>query len=260
MNSEDLEHLKKWFSEYCRAFTAAGGEDPRPYAVKEEHTRRVCDNIRRVAESCALDDQAQTIAETVALFHDIGRFPQYRQYHTFRDSVSVNHAALSAKVLVENNVLAGLPERNRTIITRAVTLHNVLELPGGLDDDVFLFTRLIRDADKLDIWRVFTEYYVLPEAERSDVIGLSLPDTPGYTPSVLAHLGRGEMVRHDMIASQNDFKLLQLSWVYDLNFPGAFRIVSERGYLDGIARALPQTGEIDKAVASVKEYVERRKG
>lgn len=260
MNRTDLEHLKAWFSAYRRSFTAAEGEDSRPYAVKEEHTRKVCENILLVAESLGLDEGRSAVAETVALFHDVGRFPQYRQYKTFRDSLSVNHAALSAKVLLEENVLAELPEEERKVIAGAVTLHNVLALPEGLDDETALFTRLIRDADKLDIWRVFGEYYRMPEDERSAVIGLALPETPGYSAEILACLRRGEMVRHDMVHTQNDFKLLQLSWVYDLHFSRSFRIMSERGYIDGIAAALPRTGEVKSAVAGVKEYVEEKKG
>ncbi len=260
MYREDIEHFKAWFSDYCRTFTAADGHDARPYAVKEEHTRKVCDNVLRVAESLALDEQAKAAAETVALFHDAGRFPQYRQYGTFRDSVSVNHAALGAKVLLEQNVLAGLSEEERKIITNAVTLHNVFTLPDGLDEGTLLQARLIRDADKLDIWRIFIEYYDLPDAERSPTVGLELPDTPGCSPEVIACVNREEMLRHDMISTQNDFKLLQLSWVFDLNFPGSFRLVGERGYVDRLAAKLPDTEEVRRGVETVKEYVERKKG
>jgi hypothetical protein len=260
MKQRDLQRFKTWFSGYCRSFTAAEGEDPQPYVMKEEHTWKVCDNIRQVIGSLALGEREAVIAETVALFHDVGRFPQYRHYGTFRDSVSVNHAALGAKVLVEQNVLAELPDEERMHITNAVTLHNVLTLPRGLDEETFLFTKLIRDADKLDIWRVFIEYYGLPESERSAVIGMALPETRGYTPGVLACLLRGEMVRHDMISTQNDFKLLQLSWVFDLNFPGSFRLVSERGYVARLASTLPDDEEVRRGVKTVEQYVERKKG
>lgn len=260
MNRTDLQHLKTWFSGYCRSFFAADGEDPRPYVVKEEHTRKVCENIVQVVESLSLGERETMTAEAVGLFHDVGRFPQYRQYRTFRDSVSVNHAGLGAKVLVEENVLTGLPDKERKLITNAVTLHNVLTLPEGLDEETLLFTKLIRDADKLDIWRVFIDYYGLPESERSAVIGLALPERPGYTPEVVACLQREEMVRHDMISTQNDFKLLQLSWVFDLNFPGSFRLVSERGYMDRLAATLPEEEEVRRGVEAVKRYVERKKG
>lgn len=258
MNREDLERLNTWFSSYCERFTADAGADPRPYAVKMEHTGNVCGNILRIAGTLSLGAAGTALAEIVALFHDIGRFPQYQRYGTFRDSISVNHAALGAKVLLEERVLAGLPEREQRIITNAVTLHNVLTLPDGLDDEVLLYTKLIRDADKLDIWRVFEEYYALPVPERSDVIGLALPEAPGYNEAVLGRLLEGRMVEHVMISCQNDFRLLQLSWAYDLNFPGSFRILSERGSIDALAAKLPVNDRIRKAVDNLKDFVERR--
>ncbi len=259
MERSDRERLKEWFTTYCRSFTADAGADPRPYAVKEEHTGNVCKNILRIAGSQSLDEAQTAIAEIVALFHDVGRFPQYHRYRTFRDSISVNHAALGAKVLLEERVLAGLPEREQRIITSAVTLHNVLTLPAHLDDEVLFFAKLIRDADKLDIWRVFEEYYALPVTERSDVIGLALPETTGYTKEVLDRLLQGKMVEHVMISSQNDFKLLQLSWAYDLNFPGSFRILSEQGSIDALAATLPKDDKVREAVDRMKDFVERKK-
>lgn len=260
MNRPHLDQLSAWFSAYCSSFPGDAGGDPRPYRVKEEHTRRVRQNSVLIADSLGLDPDRTAIAEAVALFHDLGRFPQFRDHGTFRDSISVNHAALGAALLLEKGVLAALPQEQQRIITRAVALHNVLALPDGLDEEALLFTRVIRDADKLDIWRVFIEHYRLPASRRTDAVILGLPDAPGYTPAVLERLRRGEMVRHDMISSQNDFTLLQLSWIYDLNFPGSFRILDERGYVDDLSLTLPKDDAVARAVEGAKEYVKRKKG
>ncbi|HWR73937.1 MAG TPA: HD domain-containing protein [Nitrospirota bacterium] len=260
MEQRDLERLTAWFTDYCRSFTADAGADPRPYAVKEEHTGNVCGNILQIAGSLSLDNARTAIAEIVALFHDVGRFPQYQRYGTFRDGISVNHAALGAKVLLEERVLAGLPDREQRVITDAITLHNVLTLPDGLDDEVLLYTKLIRDADKLDIWRVFVEYYRTPLSGRSGVIVLDLPETPGYNPALLDCLVRGEIASHKMVKSQNDFTLLRLSWVYDLNFPGSFRILSERESIGALVETLQEDDKILAAVDHVQEFVERKRG
>ena len=50
------------------------------------------------------------LALLCALFHDIGRFEQLKQYDTFLDHKSVDHASLSCRVLRENHVLDRLPE------------------------------------------------------------------------------------------------------------------------------------------------------
>ncbi|HEY6010655.1 MAG TPA: HD domain-containing protein [Nitrospirota bacterium] len=258
MDQDELAALKKWFTGYYHSFFTPRREDQRNHIIKYEHTLEVCRNALRIARDLGLDERGLLLAEAIALFHDVGRFPQYQRYRTFDDSVSVNHAALSAKVLVENNVLGRLDRRDRDLIVRAVTLHNVFSLPGGLDDETLLFARIIRDADKLDILRVVIEYFTQEEGSRAEAVALGLPDRPSYSNDVLACLKRGEMARKDMLTTRNDFKLLQLAWLYDLNFVSSLRMVRERDYIRLIGGLLPQDDDISGAIELVKGYVEQR--
>jgi hypothetical protein len=255
---EQVQKLEAWFSGYCRPFYSGAAEDQRNIRLKEEHTHRVCDNARRIAQGLAMGERDRRIAQLVALFHDVGRFPQYHQYRTFRDSASTNHAALGAKVLVENRVLEELPAREQDLIIRAVTLHNVFTVPEGLDAEALLHLRIIRDADKLDIWRVFQKYFETDAADRPNAVALELPDAPGYSAPILANLAERRMAHLSQLRSLNDFKLLQLAWIYDLNFLPSLRMVEERRVIDRISGALPGTGDIRRAVDAVRSYVAER--
>jgi hypothetical protein len=215
-------------------------------------------NMAEIANHLGLDAHAAALAATVALFHDVGRFPQYARYKTFRDSISTNHAALGAKVLIEQNVLAALPRTEQDLIVRAVTLHNVFSLPGGLDRESLRFVHLIRDADKLDIWRVFVEYYAQQREDRPSAVGLGLPDTEEYSGDVLRSLMRGEMVRLSALTTLNDFRLLQLAWIFDINFSRSLELVLERSYLEGLTAPLPRTVEISGAVDRIRRYIDSR--
>ncbi len=258
MNNKDLASFKKWFEAYTASFGTPVPEDQRNISVKQEHTREVCVNAVQIARSLQMNGEDLFLAETVALLHDIGRFPQYKQYKTFDDGTSVNHAALGAKVLREQRVLEGLPKQEQDLIVHAVALHNVFYLPAGLDARTLLFTRLVRDADKIDIWRVFMDYYSQKEDSRATAVALGLPDTPEYSQKILACLSRGEMAEKSDLRTLNDFKLLQLSWFYDINFPGSLLMVAERGYIDRIARLLPDSDDVRVAVKSVQDHVDRR--
>ncbi len=255
MDQHVLNDLKRWFTDYCGSFYSLNREDQRNITLKEEHTRNVCGNIVQIARDLSLDDARITLAEAIALYHDIGRFPQYQKFKTFKDSVSINHAALGAKVLIENNILQGLPKHEQDIIVSAVALHNVYSIPSGLDQDKLLFLKLVRDADKLDIWRIAIEYYGQPEDGRASAVGLGLPDVPGYSPEVLTALKNEQMVQISTLKTLNDFKLLQLAWIYDLNFASSLRILESRQYIDGIAATLPRTGEISGALATLRAHV-----
>ncbi len=247
-----------WFTAFVRSFPVPAPGDRRNIGLKEEHTHRVCENARRIAEKLSLGKADEALAGIIALFHDLGRFPQYDRYRTFRDSESVNHAALGASVLAERNVLSDLPKEDQDLIVRAVALHNVFRLPDGLEKRLDMHVRIVRDADKLDIWRIFAGILALPEPERPSAAGLGLPETPGYSAAVLERLRGREMVRLTDLRNLNDFKLLQLAWIYDLNFAPSFRLAAERDIVGGLASTLPPDGGIAGAVDAVRAYLDER--
>lgn len=254
----DIPALKAWFVEYCRSFSMPEEDAQRNISLKEYHTRKVCENIISIAQGESLTGKERETAEIIALFHDVGRFEQYRRYRTFKDSESVNHAALGADILREKNVLAALDQAERELVLKSVRLHNVFAIPSKLGREEKLFLKLVRDADKLDIWRVFTEYFSLPEAERASAAGLGFPDLPGYSQEVLASLNDGAMVHLSMLKTLNDFKLLQLSWVFDLNFPTSYRLLQERNCIGHLSATLPKDEAIHAAMIRINEFVHEK--
>ncbi len=66
------------------------------------------------------------------------------------------------------------------------------------------------------------------------------------------------MVRLDELRTLNDFKLLQLAWIYDLNFAPSLRLVQERGIIPGLAATLPGDDGVRRALDAVAGYVEER--
>lgn len=258
MKQDDLIYFKKWFPNYCKSFYSTNVEDQKNIHLKEQHTFYVCKNIIEIAKGLALSENEIRLAETIALFHDVGRFPQYAQYKTFRDSISVNHGLLGAQTLLEEKVLHTLPDNEQELIVQAVKFHNAFSVPKTEQDDIVFFIKLIRDADKLDIWRVFIEYYEGNEEDRASAVGLGLPDIPEYSEDVLSCLYKGQMVTLSKTKSLNDFKLLQLSWIYDLNFKPSFQLLLERDYIDRFIAKLPQTEDIFRVSFLLKEFVQKK--
>ncbi|SNB44981.1 HD domain-containing protein [Geobacter sp. DSM 9736] len=258
MDKETLDRLKSWFSDYCSGFRFSSTEDQRNIALKEIHTRNVCADMVRIAGEERVAGKSLLVAETVALFHDVGRFEQYRRYRTYRDSDSENHALLGARILQETRVLEMLEEPERRIIIESVRLHNLFSIPRDVASDVKPFLELIRDADKLDIWRVFIEQFRLPVAEQASAAFLGLPLTTTYTSDLLAYLHRGEMISLSRVKVVNDFKLLQMSWIFDLNCKASLRMVEEREYISHLAETLPDDEAIREVVEVLRKHLKER--
>ncbi len=258
MNAAHLVRFREWFGTYTRRFYSPDPAEQRNISLKIEHTARVCDIISTISRDLSLGPSDMLLAESSGLFHDIGRFPQFARHKTFRDSISVNHGKLGAEVLAEEKVLQDLPAHEQEIITAAVKFHNVYAIPHLPSDDMLLFLKLVRDSDKLDIWSIFTGYFAVPEEERASEAVLRLPDGPGYSEEMIAAIHGKRPAPIAYLRTLNDFKLMQLSWIADLNFSASFRLLLEGGYIDSLISLLPDDEEIRKVSAVLHEYAAER--
>lgn len=249
MNQSQFATLRQWFDAYVTPFCDTDPEGVRNIRLKIDHTREVCDNMHALATGEGLSEGDSLVAATVALLHDVGRFPQYRRWRTFRDRDSDNHARLSIEVIREHHILDILTTEERLLIEEAIRFHNLLAIPGQMKSPTSRFLRLIRDADKLDIWRIFLEYFKAPEHERATATMLGLEDLPGVSPACLHHLLAGEIVHLESVTRINDFKLLLISWVYDLNYSTSFRLLDDNNYLRDLTLLLPDRDDIRSAIS-----------
>ncbi len=256
MNTKDLIHLKAWFADYVSGFYTDDPDDDRPITLKEKHTTRVCQDITMLGRELKLSAQDMLLAETMALFHDIGRFKQYAAYRTFNDRASENHAILGLQQLTSRSVLAALTREEKRLVIRAIEYHNAIALPENENGKTLFFMRLLRDADKLDIWRVFVDYYQERDKKLNATVELGLPDNPTYSQKIIEPFHKRQTARMEDLKTLNDFKLLQISWVFDLNLIPSFQAVQRRKYIARIAKTLPQTIEITEAVKQAYNYVE----
>lgn len=253
---QTLLFLKKWFLEYARSFSSPDPEKQKCLDLKEKHTFRVCSNIKEIAVSQGLSWTDVNIAETIALFHDLGRFEQFTQYGTFLDSKSINHAELAVKIIKDEGVLDDLCRKTADIIIYAIDKHNIVAIPEDCTGRELMFARMIRDADKLDIYNFSTEYFTKKNFTENDPVILGVNDVPTITAGVLEDLRNKSIVRRkDLLHSLNDFKLLQVSWVYDLNFPKSFEILQDKKYIEKIFMTLPATDEISSISSMIYEHI-----
>ena len=257
MEIETLTHLKSWFDTYVAHYYTGVAEHDRNIRLKEDHTHRVRHNMMLLCDSLNMSPQDSLLAEAVSLFHDIGRFEQYLKYHTFNDITSVNHAHLGLRVLAAHRVLSEIPVAERRLLTVAIAFHNAATLPGDMPEHALRFMKLIRDADKLDIWKVVTDYYQEREDNPNSTIELGLPDASECSAAAIEALHQEKFARVQDMKTLNDFKLLQISWVFDLNFEKSFQLLKERRYIEQIAETLPRLPEIRSAVDCAYRRVQR---
>lgn len=259
MEPYSLDNFRQWFDSYTSRFFGDNEYVNAHLQMKQEHTGRTCREIRGLAAHLALDAHQAQIAEIIALFHDVGRFPQFAQYQTFSDAKSIDHGHLGVEVLRQEGVLGALRREDRQWVETAIEHHGHKSLPGHLTGQTLLFAKLIRDADKLDIFRVVIRMYQRYRENPTGVLWeMDLPDEPRYSAEVFDAVLSGRLVEHAIMRTLNDKMLCKLSWVYDMNFAPALARLREEGWLQQILSFLPPTPQIEHLGATVLAYVDAR--
>jgi hypothetical protein len=258
MDNQQLHFFQDWFQQYVLNFRETDPLHQRSLDMKEKHTFHVRAAIDRIATGLNLSENDRRVASATALFHDLGRFLQYKKYRTFRDPDSENHAKLSLWELNEHRVLHDLDPGERRLISRAIYLHNRPRLPENPDAAAMLHCRLIRDADKVDILRVMIEHFQMEETRRNPVISLGLGAETVVRDEVYRCLFRKQAMSYATLKSANELKVLQMSWVFDINFRPTFEILRERNALDQLAATLPDTQLRREALDFINDHIDTR--
>ena len=151
----DIEKAYNEFDKYVLQFNP----NNKKIKLKIDHIKRVAKMSKKIAQELNLNDEQIKLSEIIGLFHDIGRFRQAQLYDTFNDRMSVNHAELSVEVLFDENVINNfnIEKKYENIIRLAVLNHNKNKIDDNLNNEELLFAKIIRDADKLDIYYTICE-------------------------------------------------------------------------------------------------------
>ena len=180
-----LARCEDWMRDYMKSYYNEDAEIQRAVLLKEAHTGRVKTIIGELAVHLGLSEEDIALAELMGLLHDVGRFRQFTVYRTFKDHLSEDHATAGLKLMDEHRLLDGLLPWEQSLVRFAVQWHNKKEIAPSDDERKILFAKIIRDADKLDIYRVLEPFFAQENADK-------MPNAPvrvfcsGFPYSVLA--------------------------------------------------------------------------
>lgn len=243
----DISSHEAWFARFTRDYCQAQADDCAPMELKIQHTALVLEHARRII---AAHDFSPVLARAIgvaALYHDVGRFPQYARWRTFKDSQSTNHGLLGLKTLKSQQALAAETPHIRQLVLAAVGLHNKFAIPEHLPAELQQVVYAVRDADKCDIIRIMAEEFD-KKGPRHKAIVLHVQDDPQlWNPKIVEDILGGRVAGYGNLQSLNDFRLLLGSWLYDLRFAVSRDFIKKSGYLEQILQHLPADAPVQQA-------------
>ncbi len=220
----NIEKAKEAFAKYVSNYNA---EDEK-IAIKIKHTYRVVESSEYIAKNIGLEQEDIKLSMLIGILHDIGRFEQAKQYHTFVDSKSFDHADFGVEILFKDNLIREFIEDTKydNIIRKAIQNHNKYKIEEGMDERELLHSKIIRDSDKIDNLNLI---YL----ERLEVF----PNRGGIPVERITDKVFKEFIKHRTILNADritnlDYWISYIAWIFDLNFDASIQLVKERDYIN----------------------------
>lgn len=252
-----IEKHLVWFHEFTATYLCKNKFDVKPLSLKILHSEKVLENAYCIVQDNNFDSSLNLAIALAALYHDVGRFPQYIQWKTFKDSISVNHALLGAKILKNNHILCEEDASVRAMVLCAVALHNRFAVKASLKPNLKLVTNAVRDADKCDIIRIMAAEFFAKGMKDSVVTLNVIDDASLITQAILEDAMAGRVASYSQLQSVNDFKILLGTWINDLHFSTSRQILKKSGYLEAILADIKAEAHVlkvrDKLLKDLKD-------
>lgn len=225
----DREKIKKVFNDYVNEFDV----EDEMIRLKKVHTINVASICLDIARSLNLERDEVNLCYMIGMLHDIARFRQYTIYKTFYDSKSVDHAKLGCEILFEEGLInrfvdeSDMKSEDIHYLELAIRWHSVYRLPEDLNEKEKLFCNIIRDADKVDIFRVAIEEPVnnVYAVSREEVINSEI------TPEVLNAFYEHHAIKRELRKTIVDVKVGFVALSFELVFPKSKEIAKNQGFL-----------------------------
>lgn len=248
----------EWFNNYCNSFKDLTENQILNFRIKKEHSVRVAEIAFLLSDKLEWNEDDRQIAFIIGLLHDIGRFSQLIEFDTFHDEKSIDHAESGVKFLRSTNLFEILGISNKELVFAAIQNHNKFKIQDGLTGQELLHSKLLRDADKIDILRVLTEYYTQRKGSANHTLTWELQKGTTVSPAVAKEILAGKMVSKKNVLSEMDVKIMQLSWVYDFNFRPAFEYLVKNRYLENVYNSLPKNDLVIEIYRKIKVFTENK--
>ena len=225
----DLQKARLAFREYINSYD---NQSDSGFNLKVVHTYHVIDNAMMIARELGLSEEDINLAGLIAILHDIGRFDELKNLKKF-DSVGNDHAMFASKLLFDEGLISNFIDTDKynNIIKKAIENHNKKQIEDGLSDKELLHAKIIRDADKLDNFRVKKEENIeniFPGIvnSREDIENSLISD------NVYNSIINKECVDIRDRVYPLDYWICILGFIFDINFEETLLIIKKNDYIN----------------------------
>lgn len=229
----DFEYAKISFKNYLKDYDSKYGK----IELKIRHTYGVVNASEYIAQKLSLDYENIELAKLIALLHDIGRFEQIKKFDCFIDNQNIDHAILGNEILFKNNLIRDFirDKQYDDIISKSILNHNRLNIKNNLNDRELLHAKIIRDADKVDNFRVkATDDFenIIDNANKEILENDIISD------EIFNNFMNSKVIIREDRKTYMDFWVSYIAFIFDFNFKAGLEYIQEKDYINKIVDRL----------------------
>ena len=248
----DIEKASIAFNEYAKKYDM----NNKKIAMKFKHIYKTVEVAKEIAEDLKLDSEQVLLSELIALLHDIGRFEQLKIYDTFNDRESIDHAELGVKILFENGLIRKFIKEDKydEIIYIAIKNHNKYKIENGLNEEELLQAKIIRDADKTDIFRIFVEDI---ETNAGVLYNYKELSKQTITPKIMNDFLEHKQSNREDSKKEIDCYINNISFIFDYNFLTGLKIIKSNNYIEKMMRPISIFEDTKQQMQTIAEIANK---
>ncbi|MCX8074545.1 MAG: HD domain-containing protein [Clostridia bacterium] len=246
------------FKKYIKNFDTKYGKN----SLKIRHTYGVVNCSEYVSKDLKLSDEDIELSKIIALLHDLGRFEQIKKYDNFKDYVTVDHALIACRILFDENLIRKfiIDDKYDNIIFKAILNHNKYSIEENLNEIELLHTKILRDADKMDNFRVksYDDFENIIDNSNREIL-----ENDVITDAIFNTFMNNKLILSKEKVTSLDSWISFIAFIFDFNFRSGFKYINNRDYINKIIDRLdykkPETKEkMEKVRQHAIEYVKSK--
>lgn len=235
-----IEEFKKYVSNYDL--------NNSKIRLKYNHCIRVMNLSHKYAIILGFSETDIELATLIGLLHDIGRFEQIKQYDSYNDLKTIDHADYGVEPLFNHGLIKNFwkNEADYEIIKFAIQNHNKLSIANTTDERMLKHAKLIRDVDKIDIFYLAG---VLDETKKR-------ASNDKINDNIVRNILNHKLGSRKDVNNTNDEIAINYSFVFDLNYDVCLKEMKDnfQAYYEKVGGQEIFRGIIDE----VNKYINER--
>lgn len=217
--------VMKVFEQYVKKFNMNNNN----IKAKYFHSLKVMEISSDIASTIGIFTEEEiAVCELIALFHEIANFDEAPNY-TIENENLEDYALKSVEVLFDKQLIRKITDDTKydDVIKLAIFACNKNGLPSNVSPKMAAFCKVLRDAHKIDSFRMILNYPVIDNHIES------FPSAMVYD-----RFKQFKVVDKKMSENNADDILSALSSVFDLNYRYSYAVLRKNGYVDKIIGSL----------------------